>query len=465
MVFSRLDDSPGLDDSGPLVGLSRPEGNEVRLPESAVRRHVVILGGSGVGKSTLLRHVLAHKLDRKARGLDGDTVVVMDPHADLVRDTLGAAPPEIAGRVLLFDFGGAVRVPGINLLDPGLFPDRNQCVDSLLGVFKHTWDCWGSRLEDMLRSGLSVIYEYNRSALTPGAGMLGLLDVAVLLEGGGAGGAGGGSGVMSPFQARVLSRVGDPRLVQWFESYLSWGRGTRADAVGPVRSQFGAYAASARTSVVLGQRGESAVSLSDLLSGGLVLLVSTAQGVVGPAASSVAGAAVLGMLGSSLRAQVHLPPSERGRCLLVSDGFEAHPPVGWGGLLAEARKYGCSLVLASQSIAGLGGPPGRGPGAGILGNVGVTLGCRMSLEDARIISPEMDSGRVPVRDLVDLPPYRCAVTVNSEAGCGPAFLMDVLPPPPGVPGAAESERAVLEASRVYTVDFQETLEKVRSAAW
>ena len=460
MVFSRLDDSLGLDDSGPLVGLSRPEGNEVRLPESAVRRHVVILGGSGVGKSTLLRHVLAHKLDRKARGLDGDTVVVMDPHVDLIRDTLGVTPPEIAGRVLLLDFGGAVRVPGMNLLDPGLFPDRNQCVDSILGVFKHTWDCWGSRLEDLLRSGMSVIYEYNRSSLTPGSGMLGLLDVAALLEDG----ADGGSGVISPFQAGVLSRVGDRRLVQWFETYLSWGRPTRSDAVGPVRSQFGAYAASARASVVLGQRGESAVSLPDLLSGGPVLLVSTAEGVVGPAASSVAGAAVLGMLESSLRALVHLPPSERGGCLLVSDGFEAHPPAGWGGLLAEARKYGCSLVLASQSIAGLGGS-GRGLGAGILGNVGVTLGYRMSLEDARIISPEMDSGRVPVRDLVDLPPYRCAVAVNHDTGCGPAFLMDVLPPPPGVPGAAESERAVLDASRVHTVDFQETLERVRSAAW
>ena len=203
MVFSCPLDPPGLDDSGPLVGLSHPEGNEVRLPESAVRRHALVLGGSGAGRSTLLRHILAHKLDRKARGLDGDTVVVMDPHAGLVRDILGMAPPEVAGRVRLLDFGGSIRVPGMNLLDPYLFPDRGRCVDCLLGVFKHTWDSWGGRLEDMLRRSMSMLYEYNRDSRTPGGGMLGLLDSAALLEGGGQG---DGSGVMSPFQERVLSR-------------------------------------------------------------------------------------------------------------------------------------------------------------------------------------------------------------------------------------------------------------------
>ena len=88
------------------------------------------MGGSGAGKSTLLMHILAYKLDRKARDLDGDAVVVLDPHADLVRDTLKMVPPEVAGRVRLLDFGGAGRVPGMNLLDPYLFPDRDWCVDT-----------------------------------------------------------------------------------------------------------------------------------------------------------------------------------------------------------------------------------------------------------------------------------------------------------------------------------------------
>ena len=39
-------------DPGPLVGRSQPGGGEVRLHESSVRRHTLILGGSGVGKTT-----------------------------------------------------------------------------------------------------------------------------------------------------------------------------------------------------------------------------------------------------------------------------------------------------------------------------------------------------------------------------------------------------------------------------
>ena len=40
-------------DPGPLVGRSQPGGGEVRLHESSVRRHTLILGGSGVGKTAL----------------------------------------------------------------------------------------------------------------------------------------------------------------------------------------------------------------------------------------------------------------------------------------------------------------------------------------------------------------------------------------------------------------------------
>ena len=41
----------------------------------------IILGRSGVGKSTVIKHVLAHKLQRKAAGKDNDAIVVIDPHA------------------------------------------------------------------------------------------------------------------------------------------------------------------------------------------------------------------------------------------------------------------------------------------------------------------------------------------------------------------------------------------------
>ena len=132
--------------------MSLDGGHQIRLPASAINKHAVILGRSGVGKSTMIKHVLAYKLHPKAAGKDNGAIVVIDPQADLVCDTLKMVPSEIAGKVRLLDFGRPDRVPGINLVDPEIFRDR--CVDAILITFKALWDDWGGRLEDILKRSL-----------------------------------------------------------------------------------------------------------------------------------------------------------------------------------------------------------------------------------------------------------------------------------------------------------------------
>ena len=267
---------------------------------------------------------------------------------------------------------------------------------------------------------------------------------------------------MSDYQKHVLSRVNDPSLIQWFQAYLGWGRETRSEAVGPVHSRIGAYAANRRASVIMGQR-ESTIMLSDVLTEGLVLLVATAQGTVGVQEAALMGGTMVSLVESALRDQEKLPVRERRRCLLVCDEFQTVMGADWEGMLAEIRKYGASLMLATQSLARL-DTPERRLKTGVLGNVGVIIGYQMSAEDARIISPEMDAERVEERDLVNLDPHHCVIRINSETRCYPAFSMNTIAPPDNVRGSEESERAVLEASRAYTVDLQETREKMNAEA-
>ena len=54
------------------------------------------------------------------------------------------------------------RVPGINLVDPNLFPDRDRCVDTIVNTIKHLFDHWGGRLEDLLKNSLLMVYEFNQ---------------------------------------------------------------------------------------------------------------------------------------------------------------------------------------------------------------------------------------------------------------------------------------------------------------
>ena len=444
------------EDAGPVVGKS---GNRsIRLPESSIQKHGIILGRSGVGKSTLIKHIVGYKLDRKAKGKDDGAIVVIDPHADLVRDILTMVPPEIVHKVRLLDFGRTDRVPGINLVDPELFPDRDRCVDTIVNTVRHLWEHWGGRLEDLLKNSLLIVYEFNSHPETKREDMLTMLDILSLLEDGTPAGKGKkNSGVeMSAFQRTVIQRVRDPRLKQWFNMYLGWPQETRAEAVGPVHSRVGAYAASQRASVVMGQR-ESTIMLNDVLQDGLVLLVSTAQGTIGRGPAALMGGTMVSLVESALRAQESIDPAKRAKCLLVCDEFQTVTGADWEGMLAEDRKYGCSILLATQSLVRL-QTEDRNLKAGVLGNVGVIVGYQMSAEDARIISAEMDAERVPEKFLINLNPHHCCVRINSNTTCYPAFSMKTLPPPDMIRTREEGDEAVaavLEASRSYTVDYAE----------
>ena len=449
--------SSGNVDSGPLVGKSGTR--DIRLPESSIRKHAVILGRSGVGKSTLIKHIVDYKLRRKAEGKDDGAIVVIDPHADLVHEIMELVPTEIAHKVRLLDFGRMDRVPGLNLVDPHLFPGRDRCVDTIINTVKHLWEHWGSRLETLLHNSLLMVYEYNSHPDTPPDKMLTMLDILLLLEDGVDSGQGRNTKTeMSPFQRMVLSRVRDPRLKQWLRMYLDWPREVRAEAVGPVHSRIGAYASDERASVIMGQR-QSTILLGDVLSEGLVLLVSTAQGSIGKGPAALMGGTVVSLMESALRAQESLPPSERAKCLLVCDEFQTVTGADWEGLFAEIRKYGCSMMLATQSLARL-DTSERKLKAGVLANVGVIIGYQMAAEDARIISAEMDADRVPERFLINLNPHHCCVRINSDTVCYPAFSMMTLPPPDQSRGSAEAVQTILDASEAYTVDFADARERL-----
>ena len=448
------------EDAGPLVGLDS-DGNALRLPESSIKKHMIIIGKSGVGKSTLVKHIVAHKMKRKAEGKDNDAIVVIDPHADLVRDLLQMVPPEVVDKVRLLDFGREDRVPGLNLVDPRLFPDRDRCVDTIVTTLKYLWEHWGNRLEDLLKNGLLIIYEFNAHADTARDEMLTMLDILRLLEDGAIVGQGRDrKKEASAEQLRILSRVRDPRLKQWFNSFLAWPPDVQAEAVGPVRSRIGAYASHQRASVIMGQR-ESTIMLSDVLADGLILLVSTAQGTIGVQPAALMGGTMVSLVESALRDQEKVPPDQRAKCLLVCDEFQTITGANWEGLLAEIRKYGCSLMLATQSLARL-NTPERRLKEGVLGNVGVIVGYQMSADDARIIAPEMDSSRVEERFLVNSFPHHCYMRINSDKKCYPAFSMATLPPPSNAEGAEAAEAAVLEASVSYTTDWRAALERMNA---
>ena len=93
------------------AGTRRP----IRFPEDLLRRHHLYVARTRMGKSTLMHHIVAHKMKEKAERRDGDAIVVVDPHADLVEGLLEQVPESLIDRVRLIDLADDARAPGINL--------------------------------------------------------------------------------------------------------------------------------------------------------------------------------------------------------------------------------------------------------------------------------------------------------------------------------------------------------------
>ncbi len=114
---------------GALVGnASAGTLREIRFPGDLLRRHHLYVARTRMGKSTLMQHIVAHKLREKAAGRDGDAIIV-DPHADLVSGLLEHVPLSLADGVRLIDLADRSGAPGINLLDTRVFADRDRTAD------------------------------------------------------------------------------------------------------------------------------------------------------------------------------------------------------------------------------------------------------------------------------------------------------------------------------------------------
>ena len=226
---------------GALVGdTTAGARREIRFPADLLRRHHLYVARTRMGKSTLMHHLVTHKMQEKAAGRDGDAIVVIDPHTDLVAGILEHVPDSLAGRVRLIDLSDESRAPGINLLDTRIFSDRDRTADSVVRVAKGLWDQWGPRMQSILEQTVKTLHEANEQM--EAEQQFTILDGLKLLSN-------------EPFRKDVLKKVSDPYLLEWWGStFTGWSRDYKADSLAPVQTRLSYYASSKRARAILGQR-------------------------------------------------------------------------------------------------------------------------------------------------------------------------------------------------------------------
>ncbi len=347
------------------------------------KRHSLILGKTGMGKSSLLLKLM--QADIQA----GHCLAVMDPHGDLCEKLLQLIPTKDKKRIHLIDpsqSDHALAINPLELEDQKLAPVQ---ASSLLEIFKAlSHGSWGPRMEHILRNSLlTLLYAKNTS----------LLDLNLLLS-------------KESTIKQLLNEIKDPLLKAFWENeWLGLPRSQRLEYAAPILNKLGPLLSHPIVRNCLIQP-RAKLHFRKLIKPGSIILLPLPKAELGDE-----GSRILGMVFISLIQEALL--LDRNELQLYLD--EAHqfatPTLKF--LLSESRKFGLGLNLAHQYLEQM----PEEIRAAILGNINNRFLFQCSFKDASQLAPELG---ITETDLTKLAPFQCYVDRLSNGKKLPLFRME-----------------------------------------
>jgi len=396
------------------AGARRP----VALAVADARYHLHVMGATGSGKSTLLTNLVLADVEA------GRGVVVIDPKGDLITDLCDRLPEGAASRTVLIDPEDTDGAPVLNVLSG---PDPDLAVDNLVGIFRSIFAAfWGPRTDDVLRAACLTLLRH--AAATGGS--TSLADVPRLLAD-------------RAFRAPMVAAVAEDTvgLGGFWASYEAMSEASRAQVIGPLMNKLRAFLLRDFVRQVVG-RPDSSFDMGRVLDGG-VCLVRVPKGILGEDTARLLGSFVVAQVWQSATHRARLGQAARVDASLVVDECQnfLHLPRSFDEMLAEARGYRLSMVLAHQHLGQL----PRELRETVSANGRSKVWFTMSPEDARALARHV-APNVSEHDLAHLGAYTAAARLVVDGEEAPAFTLSTRPAPPPIRGRADAVRAVNRAA-------------------
>lgn len=348
------------------------------LPQSERRKHVLTLGKSGFGKTTIALRMVQDDLG-EGRGL-----CVLGSEAELFRDwILPLVPASRAGQVIYFKPADPRCPLTWNPLVVEDGEDRALAAGELFAIFKRAIgeDSIGARADAILSSAFAILVGRR------GASLWSLLR---LLED-------------NEYRTAVLAEVDDPYLRDfWTKTFPEYPSG----AVLPIANRLNQFLRLPQIRSAL-CHPISSFSVRDALAHDRILLLDISG--FDPSATTLLGQCLISKWQLELMRREKIPEQDRKAVHAYVDEFHVFAgasEASWRELLSRGRRYGLGLHLFTQH-------PNQLPRSlqhEIFGNVSSVIALNLSGADAAAVRREllipMAGGVVkpiPAEDLVSLP--------------------------------------------------------------
>ena len=362
------------------------------------RRHVYVIGKTGMGKSTLLENMIRSDIEA------GKGVGVIDPHGDLAEAVLRFVPKHRTNDVIVFDPSDREFPVSFNMLEGKNIEQRAVIASGLVGVFKKLYaDSWGPRLEHFLRNTILALIE------APDTTILGIPRMLVDKD----------------YRQKILHFVEDPMVRSFWETeFNALPPSKLAEAVGPIQNKVGQFLSTSIIRNIMGQP-KSTLDLRFAMDKGKIVIVNLSKGKIGEDNSTMLGSMLITKFQIDAMSRADQAEADRRDFSLFVDEFQNFATNSFATILSEARKYKLSLTMANQYIAQMSDEVA----AAVFGNVGSLVSFQVGIDDAKVLSEQFDEERVLPAHLAGLPKYKVYNRIMVDGMTTPVFSGDTLPPP------------------------------------
>jgi len=368
------------------------------------RRHFYVIGQTGTGKTSILREMIRQDIQ------NGKGVGVIDPHGDLIEDTLANIPKERVEDVVLFEPFDLDRPIGLNMMEYESPEQKDFAVQEMIAIF-HTLfppEIIGPMFEHYMRNAMLALMADKEN---PGT----LVEIPRMFTD-------------DEFMEGKLSKVTDPLVRNfWLKEWKQTTGSTKSDMLGYVVSKVGRFIENEMMRNIIGQP-HSGFNLEKIMNREKIFLANLSKGMTGEINSSLLGLILVSKMQMGAMRRAKISEQERKDFYLYIDEFQNFTTDSIVTILSEARKYRLNLILAHQYIPQL----TQEIRDAVLGNVGTVAAFRVGANDAEFLEKQFEPEFTRF-DLANISNFNLIIKMLIDNKTSSPFKMQTIPPEEGSP--------------------------------
>jgi len=400
----QVDGPRNISEEGLLLGYNIFRGvkKPIRLSLEDRRRHMYVVGQTGVGKSIFLENLALQDM------LAGRGFAFVDPHGETVERLMSMVPRERTEDVIYFSPADMDYPMGLNLFEFHTPEQKDFLIQEAINMLYKLYDpqhqgIIGPRYEHWFRNAsLTLMSDPQGSTF---------IDIPKVFTD-------------NKYAKQKLQYVTDQTVLDfWNKEMAQTSDYHKSEVLGWFVSKFGAFLSNEMMRNIIGQT-KSSFDLREIMDNKKILFVNLSKGRTGELNSKLLGMIFIMKFQAAAMSRASLSESEREDFCLYVDEFQNFSTDSFATILSEARKYRLNLIVANQFTTQLSDEIRDA----VFGNVGSLVSFRVGADaDADALSKKFQ----PIfdrEDVLRLPNYNTITQILIGGVPTQPFSMATMPP-------------------------------------